>query len=131
MLRALLVVLAAFDAIQPLRLARFWSGILDWQMADDPHDGVALLPSDDTGFRIRFVPTQEQKVGPNRMHFDLTSTSLEDQQQTVPGRSDLVHGGEKLRCMITWSMPTDNGIDIHGEPAGYGGWSGNSERSRS
>ena len=72
-----------FDAIQPLRLARFWSGILDWQVADDPHDGVALVPSDDTGFRIRFVPIQEQKVGQNRMHFDLTSTSLEDQQQTV------------------------------------------------
>ncbi|MFJ8390661.1 VOC family protein [Streptomyces sp. NPDC094438] len=72
-----------FDASQPLRLAQFWSGILGWEMADDPHDGVALLPSDDTGFRIRFPPTQEQKVDQNRMHFDLTSTSLEDQQQTV------------------------------------------------
>src|SRR5215470_14581858 len=39
--------------------------------------------SDDTGFRIRFLPTQDQKVGQNQMHFDLTSTSLEDQQQTV------------------------------------------------
>ena len=42
-----------------------------------------LLPDDDTGFRIEFYPTQEPKVGPNQMHFDLTSTSLEDQQQTV------------------------------------------------
>ena len=72
-----------FDASHPLRLAQFWSGLLGWEMTDDPHDGVALLPSDDTGFRIRFVPTQEQKVGQNRMHFDLTSTSLEGQQQTV------------------------------------------------
>jgi catechol 2,3-dioxygenase-like lactoylglutathione lyase family enzyme/predicted enzyme related to lactoylglutathione lyase len=72
-----------FDASQPVRLARFWSGILGWEMADDPDDGVALLPGDDTGFRIRFVPTQERKIGQNRMHFDLTSTSLEDQQQTV------------------------------------------------
>jgi len=52
-------------------------------MTDDPHDGVALLPSDDTGFRIRFVYTQEPKAGLNQMHFDLTSTSLEDQQHTV------------------------------------------------
>jgi hypothetical protein len=73
----------SFAAQQPLRLARFWSGLLGWEMADDPHDGVALLPSDDTGFRIRFVPTREQKVGQNRLHFDLTSASLEDQQQTV------------------------------------------------
>ena len=72
-----------FDANDPLRLAHFWAGVLGWEMADDPHDGIALLPSDDTGFRIRFLSTQEQKVGQNRMHFDLTSTSLEYQQQTV------------------------------------------------
>ncbi|MFE9443477.1 VOC family protein [Streptomyces sp. NPDC006602] len=71
------------DAGRPLGLARFWSGVLGWKMADDSHDDVVLLPSDDTGFRIRFLPTRERKVGPNRMHFDLTSTSLEDQQQTV------------------------------------------------
>jgi predicted enzyme related to lactoylglutathione lyase len=72
-----------FDANDPLRLARFWAGVLDWERADDPNDGMTLLPSDDTGFRIRFLPTQELKVGQNQMHFDLTSTSLEDQQQTV------------------------------------------------
>ncbi|WP_320064277.1 VOC family protein [Micromonospora sp. RTGN7] len=72
-----------FDASEPLRLARFWAGLLGWAMADDPDDDVALLPSDDTGFRLRFLPTQEPKVTQNRMHFDLTSTSLEDQQQTV------------------------------------------------
>jgi hypothetical protein len=50
---------------------------------DDPRDGVVLLPGDDTGFRIRFVPRQDPKVGQNPMHFDLTSTSLEGQRQTV------------------------------------------------
>ncbi|MFG2054436.1 VOC family protein [Micromonospora sp. NPDC048930] len=70
-------------ASQPSRLARFWSGLLGWELADDLPDGAALLPSDDTGFRLRFRPTAEPKVGQNRMHFDLTSTSLEDQQQTV------------------------------------------------
>jgi predicted enzyme related to lactoylglutathione lyase len=72
-----------FDANDPLRLARFWAGVLRWEMADDPNAGTALLPSDDTGFRIRFLSTREQKAGQNQMHFDLTSTSLEDQQQTV------------------------------------------------
>jgi hypothetical protein len=32
---------------------------------------------------IRFLPTRVPKSGPNQMHFDLTSSSLEDQQQTV------------------------------------------------
>ncbi len=71
------------DANDPPGLARFWSGVLGRQMVENPAEGIALLPSDDTGFRIRFAPTQEQKVGPNQMHFDLTSTSLEDQQLTV------------------------------------------------
>jgi predicted enzyme related to lactoylglutathione lyase len=71
------------DANDPLRLAPFWAGVLGWEMADDRQDGVALLPSDDTGFRIRFLPTQEQKAGQNRMHFDLTSSSLDEQRQTV------------------------------------------------
>ena len=71
------------DANDPLRLARFWAGVLAWEMADDPGDGIALVPSDDTGFRIRFLPTREPKNGPNQMHFDLTSTSLDDQRQTV------------------------------------------------
>ena len=68
-----------FDANDPRRLARFWAGVLGWEKGD----GFALLPNDDTGFRLRFLPTSEPKVSKNRMHFDLTSTSLEDQQQTV------------------------------------------------
>jgi predicted enzyme related to lactoylglutathione lyase len=72
-----------FQASRPLPLAAFWSGVLGWEMPDDPRDGAALLPGDDTGFRIGFVPSQERKTGQNRMHFDLTSTSLEDQQRTV------------------------------------------------
>ena len=73
----------SFDANDPLRLARFWAGVLVREMADDSHDGIALLPSDDTGFRIRFQPTREPKTGQNQIHLHLTSTSLEDQQQTV------------------------------------------------
>ncbi len=77
------LVALCFDAREPLRLAGFWAPILGWAMADDPDDGVTLLPSDDTGFQIRFLQTQEPKTGQNQMHFDLTSTSLDDQQQTV------------------------------------------------
>lgn len=83
-----------FDARDPLRLARFWSGLLGWETTDDPDGGVGLLPADDTGFRIRCLPTQEPKTGQNRMHFDLTSSSLEDQQQTVARALEL--GGRHI-----------------------------------
>ena len=72
-----------FDADDPNRLARFWAGVLDWNIADDHRDGITLLPRDDTGFRIRFLPTEEPKTRPNQMHFDLTSGSLDEQQETV------------------------------------------------
>ena len=77
------LVALCFDANDPVRLARFWSGVLGWEMAADPQDGIELLPSDDTGFRLRFLATQAPKAGQNQVHFDLTSASLEDQQRTV------------------------------------------------
>ncbi|MFI6235404.1 VOC family protein [Micromonospora sp. NPDC050784] len=73
----------SYDAAQPVRLGRFWSGFLGRDMVEDPRDGVLVLPRADTEFRLRFVPTDRPKVVQNRMHFDLTSSSLEDQRQTV------------------------------------------------
>jgi len=86
---ALHLLAVCFRANGPERLARFWAGVLGREMVDDPGDGIALPPSDDAGLRIRFVATQERKAGQNHMHFDLTSTSLEDQQATVERSLDL------------------------------------------
>jgi predicted enzyme related to lactoylglutathione lyase len=74
------LVALCFAANDPARLARFWARVLDREIADD---GLTLLPSDGPGFSIEFQPTSQPKARPNRMHFDLTSTSLEEQQQTV------------------------------------------------
>ena len=73
------LVALCIDANDPPALARFWGGLLRWEVADD---GTSLLPSDDTGFRIRFLPTDEPKTEPSWIHFDLTS-NLEAQQSTV------------------------------------------------
>jgi hypothetical protein len=77
-----------FDANGPLALARFWGGVLGRELTEDP-EGAALLPDDETGLRLRFVTSHEQKSGPNQMHFDLTSASLEEQEQTVARVLDL------------------------------------------
>jgi hypothetical protein len=53
-----------------------------------------LLPSDDTGFRLRLVPSDEPKVGPNHYHFDLTSSWLEERRETVARVLEL--GGRHL-----------------------------------
>jgi predicted enzyme related to lactoylglutathione lyase len=73
------------DANDPRRVAEFWSRFLGWEVEDgaDGPGGIVLVPSDDTGFRLRFARTDAEKTEQNLMHFDLTSTSLEDQQRTV------------------------------------------------
>ena len=73
----------SFDAHQPERLAHFWSGVLGLERVDDSYDGVALLSGNEAGYRLGFRPSQTQKAAQNRLHFDLTSSSLEDQQETV------------------------------------------------
>src|SRR6478735_11177257 len=77
------LVALSIDANDPQRLAHFWAGVLGWEMTAESDGGFALLPSDDTGFRMEFFPTSNESRGPNQIHFHLTSTSLDDQQQTV------------------------------------------------
>ncbi|CAL9334098.1 VOC family protein [Streptomyces sp. NPDC057387] len=72
-----------FNTSLPAGLARFWSGVLGWEPATGADDGLAILPPDGIGFRIRFLPNGTPKTGQNRAHFDLTSTSPEDQRRTV------------------------------------------------
>jgi predicted enzyme related to lactoylglutathione lyase len=71
------------DANDPLVVARFWWSLLGWPAADMSQDGITVQPADDTGFSLRFLPSREKKSGPNPLHLHLTSTSLEDQHQTV------------------------------------------------
>ena len=84
----------ALDANDPPLLARFWGGLLGRETSDLADGGVAILPSDDTGFRIEHYPSQEPKFVPNQIHLHLTSTSFDDQQATVARVLEL--GGQHL-----------------------------------
>ena len=77
------LVALCFDANDLLGLARFWAEALRWEIDDATDDDVGLVPTDGTRFGILFEPVPEQKVGANRLHLDLTSTSIDDQQETV------------------------------------------------
>jgi predicted enzyme related to lactoylglutathione lyase len=77
------LVALCFDANDPLRLARFWADALHWEIDDETHDEIGLVPTDDTRFRLLFLPVPEQKAGTNRLHLDLTTTSIDDQKETV------------------------------------------------
>jgi predicted enzyme related to lactoylglutathione lyase len=72
-----------FDANDPIRLARFWADALRWNLAYPTHDEIGLVPTDDTRFQILFEPVPEQKSGQNRLHLDLTTTSIDDHSETI------------------------------------------------
>ena len=77
------LVSLCFDANDPLGLARFWAAALRWEVDDETKAEVGLVPTDDTRFQILFLPVPEKKAGQNRLHLDLTTTSIEDQQASV------------------------------------------------
>jgi predicted enzyme related to lactoylglutathione lyase len=70
------------DANDPSRMANFWAEALGWTI-DEGDDEVGLVPIDGTSFGILFEPNSDPKVGQNRQHLDLTTTSIDDQNDTV------------------------------------------------
>lgn len=85
------LIALCFDASDPLGLARFWAEALRWEI-DETGDAVGLVPADDTTFRIVFRPVPETKAGRNRIHLDLTTASIEDQNESV---STLIERGAR------------------------------------
>jgi catechol 2,3-dioxygenase-like lactoylglutathione lyase family enzyme len=67
------------DARDPERLAAFWAGLL---RRDVSADGRTVLPSHDTEFALRFLPSDAEKDGLNQVHLHLTSDT-DDQSATV------------------------------------------------
>ena len=86
------LVALAFDAAAPDDLARFWAHALRWEIRHTDGSGTEVVPTDATPFRVHFRPAAHGKVGQNRIHFDLTTTSPADQADTV---ADLVSIGAR------------------------------------
>lgn len=83
-----------FDARDLHRLAAFWAGVLGRELTAELTGAPVIEPDDSTGFRIRFLPTDVEKSGPNQMHFDLTSRTAAEQRATVARALEL--GGSHL-----------------------------------
>ena len=77
------IVTLALDATVPDVLARFWATALRWDISNAGGDDVALVPTDSTSFSLLVRPSAHAKAGQNRIHFDLTTTTVEDQDDTV------------------------------------------------
>jgi catechol 2,3-dioxygenase-like lactoylglutathione lyase family enzyme len=85
------LVALRFDATDPRGLAAFWATALGWRSEPRATGGkIDLLPPDATvPFRLAFRPAGAAKRGKNRIHLDLTTSSADDQEQTVRHLVDL------------------------------------------
>ena len=84
------LVALCFDTSDPSGMARFWAAALRWDVGEEADDGsVRLVPTDGTRFTVVCLRGVGRKVGPNRLHLDLTSTSLGEQQESVAGLIEL------------------------------------------
>jgi catechol 2,3-dioxygenase-like lactoylglutathione lyase family enzyme len=76
------------DATDPSALAAFWAAALGWEVAEDEPDEVVVWPSgfsypNPAALPLVFVPVPEPKVGKNRLHLDLATTSEQHQAAEV------------------------------------------------
>jgi predicted enzyme related to lactoylglutathione lyase len=82
------LVEVSVDANDPGALARFWAAALGWTVTDQGDGVVVVAPGDgaadaEGALPLVFAPVPEPKTGKNRVHIDLESTSLADQEATV------------------------------------------------
>ena len=76
------LVALCWDANDPLRLARFWAEALRTEV-DATDGGTSLVTTDDGGLRTRTSPSRSRRPARTRVHLDLTTSTLDDQTETV------------------------------------------------
>jgi predicted enzyme related to lactoylglutathione lyase len=82
------------DACHPGHVARFWAGVLGWSYRDEAEGSVVVTPGDSAAYRIVVRQTDSPKTGQNRIHLDLTSSSLEAMEASISRALDL--GGRRI-----------------------------------
>jgi predicted enzyme related to lactoylglutathione lyase len=106
------------DANEPARLARFWSALLGWEIADETPDEVDVWPAgysypDPVAVPMVFVRMPEplcrkNQSAKNRVHLDLASTSAGHQAELVSRARDL--GGQPVdigQGEVPWVVMSD------------------------
>jgi hypothetical protein len=72
-----------FDANATVSLAGFWASALGWELGEESHQEMYVLPTDGTPFKLAFRQVREPKTTKNPIHLDLVSESLAHQEEIV------------------------------------------------
>jgi hypothetical protein len=107
---ALRLAAVRFDSPCPELTATFWAGLLGRDAIKEP-DGV-LVPGDSTQVGLRFVDGTLEKLGRNRLHLHVTSSTVEEQRNIA--ETALALGGRRRG-----TGPLPFGRDLYlNDPAG-------------
>lgn len=82
------------DAHHPGEVARFWAGVLGWSAHAQADGSVVVAPDDDSGYRLLVGKSDAPKMGQNRIHLDLTSSTPQAMQETIARA--LALGGRRI-----------------------------------
>jgi predicted enzyme related to lactoylglutathione lyase len=72
------------DCADPPTLARWWAAALGWELDYEGPDESTIAPlAGEPGIDLTFGPVPEEKIGQNRVHLDLRSTTLAEQDEKI------------------------------------------------
>lgn len=100
------------DSLDAEKVARFWAGVLGWDVVPDASGAIGVVPADGTAYRLVVAPSDTEKVDQNRIHFDLTSTDQTAMDATVARVLEL--GGRHIDIGQT----PDDGHVVMADPEG-------------
>lgn len=110
------------DAVDPPKLARWWAEALDYQVVFE-EDGYSAIAEDEWTFPgIAFNRVSEDKVGKNRLHWDLNPTDQNAEVERLLAlgavKADIGQGqvpwvvladpeGNEFCVLVPWKHPQD------------------------
>ena len=72
------------DSTDPATLARWWAAALGWEVShQDENESDVEPPSGEPGIELTFVPVDDKRVVKNRVHLDLRSSTLAEQDDLI------------------------------------------------
>jgi len=98
------------DAHDCERLAKFWSAVLGWRITYESADEWAIEPAEgspenDVAPDILFVKVPDEKVGKNRLHFDLRPKDQAGEVERIIGLG--ATGADIGQSDVSWVVLAD------------------------
>lgn len=70
------IAVVAIDAVEPRKVAEFWTAVLGWRIVEEDDEGVSIAPANGAWPTVDILAVPERKTVKNRLHFDLRADGL-------------------------------------------------------